>query len=388
MRQSKRKTLGTWGSHGASARAFVERGGELVRVQWRQQGALKTQSWPNTPENQAEARVFAETIAQELNEAKAPRARLTVRQLWQKHAESEFSRLRPRTCALRSQDWRKWELFVGREAIAEDQGRDKLAEFRTELERVGLGVRTIGETIKSVKLVYAWGLEHEVLRRDRLAPYRYKVAKDKRPEPVAEFRLDELHALLRVVPLDDGRTWRAHGVLALCGYQGARQWSVLHLRWADIDLQAGVILWRAEWDKNGVAWTQPLRPQSRAVLEVCRRRSDSEWVFPAGNKRNRNAVYTAQSLWCALIAAEKRAGIGHKRNRGAHGLRRLLAGEVMALTGNIKDAADAIGDRDLKVMQRYLVKREDRVREVFEQLDTPETATDMVTEPSGESLSD
>jgi integrase len=343
-----------------------------VRVQWRQQGALKTQSWPNTEENQAEARVYAETIAQELREAKAPRARLTVRQLWQKHSDSEFSRLRPRTCALRSADWRKWELFVGRDAIAEDQGRDKLVEFRAGLETAGLGVRTIGETIKSVRLVYAWGLEHEVLRRDRLAPYRYKVAKDRRPAPVEEYRQDEFAALLRALPLDDGRSWRAHGVLALCGYQGARQWSVLHLRWADIDLDRGILTWQADWDKNGVTWFQPLRPRSRSVLEVCRRRAgDSPWVFPASSSLNKGEVYTEQSLWYALVAAEKRAGISHKRNRGAHGLRRLLAGEVMALTGNIKDAADAIGDRDLKVMQRYLVKREDRVREVFRQLDDP-----------------
>jgi hypothetical protein len=179
------------------------------------------------------------------------------------------------------------------------------------------------------------------------------------------------------LPLDDGRTWRAHGVLAVCGYQGARQWSVLHLRWTDIDLERGIITWRAEWDKNGVTWTQPLRPQTRAVLAVCQRRSgDSEWVFPAGNKLNKGAVYTAQSLWCSLVAAEKRAGIDHKRNRGAHGLRRLLAGEVMARTGNIKDAADAIGDKSLKVVEKsYLVKRDDRVREVFGMLDQSQENT-------------
>lgn len=389
MRQSKRRVIGKYGSHGTSARAFIERGGELVRVQWRQRGALKTQSWPNTPEYQSEARIFAETIAAELNEAKAPRARLTLRQLWQRHSDAEFSRLRPRTCALRSADWRKWEVFVGKEAIAEDQGRDKLAEFRVEMERMGLGVRTIGETIKSVKLVYAWGLEHELLRRDRLAPYKYKVAKDKRPGQVDEFRLEEFQKLLSVVPLNDGRTWRAHAVLGVCGYQGARQWAVLHLRKADLNFDQGIITWRAEWDKNGVEWLQPMRPQTRAILEACRQRSGySQWVFPAGNKRNKGSVYTAQSLWCALRSAERKAKVEHKRNRGAHGLRRLLAGEVMALTGNVKDAADAIGDRDLKVMQRYLVKREDRVRDVFRRLDEPETVTEVATDGDRDSVSD
>jgi integrase len=377
MTRKKKRTIARFGTHGASARVFIERGGDLVRVQWRQQGALKTQSWPNTPEYQDEARAFAQTVAHELGEAQAPRARLTVRQLWAMHSQAEFPRLRPRTCALRSADWRKWEAFVGSDTIAEDIGRDKMVEFKAELEAIPLGVNTIRETIKSVKLVYAWGVEHEVLRRDRLAPYKYKVAKDKRPAPVEEYRQPELVALLQQLPLDDGRTWRAHGVLAVCGYQGARQWSVLHLRKADIDLEQGILTWRAEWDKNGVTWTQPLRPQTRAVLAVCLRRSgESEWVFPAGNTLNKGAVYTAQSLWCSLVAAEKRAGITHKRNRGAHGLRRLLAGEVMALTGNLKDAADAIGDKSLKVVEKsYLVKRDDRVREVFGMLDSEEENT-------------
>jgi hypothetical protein len=81
-------------------------------------------------------------------------------------------------------------------------------------------------------------------------------------------------------------------------------------------------------------------------------------------------VYSAQALWYALTQAERRAGIAHKRGRGAHGLRRMLAGDVLALTKNLKTAGDAIGDKDLRILQEhYLSDRPEEVRAAFEQLD-------------------
>lgn len=68
-------------------------------------------------------------------------------------------------------------------------------------------------------------------------------------------------------------------------------------------------------------------------------------------------------------ASEERAGIPHRPRRGAHGLRRLLAGEVNARTGNAKLAMDAIGDRDIRMADRYLKPREDKIRETFEAMD-------------------
>lgn len=54
----------------------------------------------------------------------------------------------------------------------------------------------------------------------------------------------------------------------------------------------------------------------------------------------------------------------HKPYRVAHGMRRMVAGEVNAGTGDPVLAMHHIGDTDMKTMKRYLKRRDDRLRAV------------------------
>jgi hypothetical protein len=128
-----RKTLRTYGERGRSARVFVERGGTRVRVQWRVHGLLQTKSFPNTAAGKGQAKSFAQGVVDSL-EARAIPARVTVAELWGLYAKSELPNLRPRTFALNADAWREWELFVGRETVAEDLGVDTMTRFRVALE--------------------------------------------------------------------------------------------------------------------------------------------------------------------------------------------------------------------------------------------------------------
>jgi integrase len=374
---TKRRTLKTYGERGRSARVFLERGGTMVRVQWRVHGQLKTSSFPNTTPGKEAAKAFAQGVVESL-EARSVPSRVTVAELWGRYAESELTNLRPKTFALNADAWRKWELYVGREKVAEDLGVDSMAGLRAALERHGLGVNTIRRVIAGIKTVYNWGEAHELLARNKMHRYRYKVGKDKRPARVPEYRGEEFAALLAQLPVTgQSRHWRAGGILALCGYQGARQNAVRHLQWADIDFDTDTVTWRARWDKLGKERKQPLRAPAVSLLrkvqwQHSRQAIYSDWVFPAPRvrKRSDDPVYSAQALWYALTQAERRAGIAHKRGRGAHGLRRMLAGDVLALTKNLKTAGDAIGDKDLRILQEhYLSDRPEEVRAAFEALD-------------------
>ena len=89
--------------------------------------------------------------------------------------------------------------------------------------------------------------------------------------------------------------------------------------------------------------------------------------FPA--PRQPAKVYTIQTLWWNLRAAETRANIEHQPRRAGHGLRKLLAGEVNAATGDAMLAMLAIGDRDMKQALRYLKKRDRRMQSAFDELD-------------------
>jgi integrase len=295
---------------------------------------------------------------------------LTTVELWERYAEAEFPTLRPRSQVLYAEYWRRWEVFAAPESIAEDLGPDTMARFRADLESQDLAPSTIGQTIRIVRMVYAWGFRHRLLARNDVREFRYKVAKEKRTVAPAEYRAEDFAALLAQLPLEGATTWRAHAVLALCGYQGVRQNAVLHLRWEDVDFGARMVTWRSKHDKVGREWTQPLRNASLVVLRAVQARAEgSPWVFPSGSAKSRQLTYSAQSLWAALRLAERHAKIPHLDRRGAHGLRRMLFNDVLERTQDIGTAMAAIGDTDLRVASKYLKRRDDRLLEAFRDLD-------------------
>lgn len=380
-----RTTLATYGRHGRSVRVFRE--GHLVRVQWRRGGLVKTESFPASPDGIREARSFAKGVAGKLA-GKAPAEILTVRALWSRYVAAEFPHLRSRTCQLTAEGWRRWEQFVGANTRADDHGVETLTRFRAELDPL-FAVSTIRRAIRSVRVVYNWGEAQELLV-SRFHRFRFKVAKNKRSQPVAEYRREEYETLKVALPLDSSRTWRAGVVLRLCGAQGARQGAVRHLTVSDCDLITGRIHWVEDFDKLGRDEWQPMRRDAREAVEAAlgwrpRLGLTSDWLI---QQQRGPGCYSAQSFWWSLTQAEKRAGVPHRRNRGAHGLRRMLAGDVLALTGNPRLAMRAIRDTDLRVMDRYLVDREDQMEAVFRQLDgeasAPETVTETATPDEGQ----
>jgi integrase len=361
------KTIAVEGASRERIRVYQE--GDLIRVRWREAGKRMTRSWPMSAENKATAKAFAKGIALG-REAHVEKQSLTLRELWVRYIEAEFPHLRPNSQRLYREHWAKWEATWGRGFPAENTTIEMLIQFRTAMTKQGKAITTMREIISSVKRVYKWAAMLKAIPTNEIALYEFKVAKDAKKAPPAEYRTDEFQKILAKLDPDSASQWRAFVALSICGFQGARQQAVLHLRWEDIDFAAGVITWRAKWDKMGREWSQPLREATRkALAPAVLKRKDSLWVLPSGSSKNTSETYSIQSLWAALRAAEIRAGVEYKRGRGAHGLRRMLAGDVSALTGDATLGMMAIGDTDIRMAGRYIQKRDDRMAEVFTQLD-------------------
>ena len=370
-----RKVLLRLGRRGRLVRVVeaVNHGDPVYVVTWTAGGKRRAKFFPR-PRERAEALAFAEGVAEEQTrgDKPTPAAPITLEALFAKYQVDTFPALRPRSRLLYRQFWAHFVNFAGPHVPADDIRADTLSRLRLHLEGRGMAVNTIRRVMAITRMVFRWGQMHELLQRNRVSLYTYRVAKEQRPESPAEYRLEELAALLAAFDPAKATEWRPWVALTLCGYQGARQHAVLHLRWEDVDLVAGTITWRAAYDKAGREWTQPLRVASRAALDVARPRAQGRpWVLPGFGSEG-EAPYTIQALWGALKRAEERAGIPHRPRRGAHGLRRLLAGEVNARTGNAKLAMDAIGDWDIRMADRYIKTREDTLRETFEAMDQGE----------------
>lgn len=379
---------GTYGPHGRSVRLWIE--GDLIRAQWRVRTKRTTRSWPNTATNRAEAKAWAATFA-EARTTRAATLLLTTGVMWERYSAAEFPTLRARTQRLYRDYWTKWSDYVRPDSIAEDLGPETMAAFRGFLDRPapgkkGLAPATIGQTIRTVKTVYGWARRHRLITRDEIRDFRYKVAKDKRAESPDEYTAVEAKALLDELALDGerkSRNWRAGAVLRICALQGARQGAVLHLTWDDVDLEAGVIHWRAAWDKVGREWSQPLRAPTRAVLDLIRHRTSGKgWIFPAAKKAGE--VYPIQSLWLALRKAETAAGVPHRPRRAGHGLRRMVFHDVIEAGGDIADAMASIGDTDLRVASKYLKTRHGKLAAVYDRMDRNDIQTAREPEMRGD----
>lgn len=392
-----RRTLIAYGPKRRTVRVFTER--DLCRVQWREHGRLMTKSWPDTAAGRQEARAWARGFADARESAATvKKPRTTLRGLWEAYTAAEFPHLRDRTQRIYADNWQIFELRFGRTMLAEDARPEMFDQLRAELTRKGWKVNTIRMLTRSVKTVFAFGERRELLSRNRLAAWRFKLAKEDRPTSPAEYRREDFDRLLAALDPTKRTQWRAYVALSLVGFQGVRQKAALHLQWADVDLATKRVQWRAKWDKMGRDWQQPLREGTLRALEVAKEWQTklglkSPWVLPADRKTNQAPVYSAQSFWWLLRAVERRTGIPHLPWRAAHGFRRMVAGDVAEVTGNAMTGLRSIGDTDMRQADSYLKNREDVTAGAFDRLDAEtsnrnQTATAQETEAEKAEASD
>lgn len=380
---SARRTIAVYGAKGEQLRVFIERGGDLVRVQYYEgpKGAKKlvTKSWANTTANQREAKEWARGFVEERRRGPVRETgTLTLREMWERYTVAEFPHLRRTTQDNYTEAWSEWELFAGRHFLAEQTTLEMIDDFRrvrARRQRHGrpLSVNRTREIIKLVKQVYRWAERRELIARNRVALYQFKVAKEDRAAPVAEYAPDTFPKLLAQFDPKASREWRAWAITAIVGTQGPRINALLHLTWPDVDFDAdggrGTIRWAPEFDKMGHERVQPMTQLAREALYVALGWSrfapaatDAVFYSPTAKRHTADddGTYSVGAYWRMLRKAEDAAGVEHVQRRAAHGFRRMAAGNALELSGNPIDAMQWIGDRDLTMAQRYLKERPER----------------------------
>ena len=96
-----------------------------------------------------------------------------------------------------------------------------------------------------------------------------KTPKEKNPTRV--MLTEEEYRVLLHVSLE--MDWRFHVALVLAHETGHRIGAIRQLRWSDIDLECGVVRWRAEHDKSGYEHRTPVTAEALAALEEARKRN-------------------------------------------------------------------------------------------------------------------
>lgn len=106
---------------------------------------------------------------------------------------------------------------------------------------------------------------------------------------------------------------------------GARKSNVLAMRWANLDLDAGI--WRIPMTKNWTPQTVPLVPEAIQILKARQQNQNPEWVFPSNQLDTKTGhIMDPRKTWAKILADAKLT------NLRLHDLRRSL-GSWQAMTG-------------------------------------------------------
>ncbi len=173
----------------------------------------------------------------------------------------------------------------------------------------------------------------------------------------------EYQALLRVSRQVD---WRFRVALVLAHETGHRINAIRQLRWSDIDLEDGMVRWRAEHEKTGYEHRTPVTVEAIAVLEEARTRNPGIGdapVLPSPKYPTMPVSRPLARVW--WTRAQKLAGLEPKRGRGWHSLRRKFASDLMDQP--LKVLCELGGWKEAKtVLQCYQRADEAQLRKALE----------------------
>ena len=232
---------------------------------------------------------------------------------------------------------RMFEDFFGSDRAVCTLGRTDFDRFVRERSsgrvgpgRTAVGPRTVEYDLRHLKAVFNWatvagdGLGGVLLERNRLNGF--KMPREKNPVRVVltdgEYRAmlavaDEVHPLF--------------GPLLVVAHEtGHRIGAVRQLRWSDIDWDADLIRWRAATEKTGYEHRTPVSADMTSVLKSLHASGPGIGevpVFPSPKDPSRCLSRRLPTAWWKR--AEGLAGLGHKRGRGWHSLRRKFASDLM-----------------------------------------------------------
>ncbi len=338
-RSRRAYSAGEWGRN--RVRVFADPKTGMYQIEWRESGrrlsrSLRHRDWRRAKRQADE--FAAGFVPPEVNGSRnAEPEPLTLGALFEIYGEEVTPTKGEHT---RKHDRITMEMFLrffGRDrdpATLSQRDWDRFIRAR-RAGRVGpsgrpVSDRTVEYDLKLLIAIFNWAAksrdERGRLLLDRNPLRGLRTPKEKNPRRVV-LAEDEYQALLKVSRKVD---WRFHVALVLAHETGHRIGAIRKLRWTDIDLDAGMIRWRAEYEKTGYEHTTPVTAEALAALAEAREMKvggGDAPVLPApGNPSACLGSSRARSWWAK---AQRLAGLEPKRGRGWHSLRRKFATDLM-----------------------------------------------------------
>lgn len=376
---TKRERIQVWDGEGVKVALIFDPGRKRFVVEHYRNGRPRRRIFTVTAHGgRGPAKKAAQAYAGELFRARQSLAsdeRLTIAALFERYVLAMEGGWRPATRVTNLARWRQWEAFIKPESDPDRVTADDLDRFHKSLrmrERP-ISPNQVRQVFGLIRTVYRLGNQRRWVRNPDPVGYSPRISKDEKvrlEQDPEEYHPDEWRQLLAVVDARQPQWWRLGVAMILQGVQGQRIHAVRHLTLDDVDFEAGVILWPAIWQKQGRDLQQPLLSATRTALDLALswRAADGyqgRYFLYAGGRGGAVDPVAGpvpySTINSALNKAEKLAGVEHRPYRSTHGQRRMSAENVYSATGDMLEAAEWIGDRDLKQLKSYLKRREGRM---------------------------
>lgn len=237
---------------------------------------------------------------------------------------------------------RYFRKFLGRKPGLIDLSDANLLAYARWRRDAGVSAATVGTEFTHLRCLWQWAAQHGYVQGYPEAKCPFKAA---HREPTAWTAEQFSQVLAGCDALASKRTkpicgvpanlwWRA---FVLVGRDsGFRKAALLHLLWEDVDLDAGIVLARAEYSKTNVDSRAFLSPDGIAAVRAILLPTRS-LVFPY----DRNVESGFHFQWRRILKA---AGLPVARRNQTHRLRRTSA-TLVAQLGGLEAARAHLGHR-------------------------------------------
>jgi integrase len=337
MTQRWRYSAGAWGRN--RIRVFERGPSGLLYVEFyeRDGGRLVKRKLSLGHRDRAQARRQADQMAERVGSIGLPALDVTLEQLFDNYGRevsgtktantarhdracgAMFVRVfgaKRKACSLDIRDWQRFiELRRTGRISPNGHGRP-------------VGDRQVEYDLKTLRAMLNWATKARINGRallERNPVEGFPLPKEESPHRHV-FTEEQYEAMLAVA---DAVDWRFTLALVLAHETGHRISAIAGLRWTDIDMEGGTILWRKENDKQGYEHQVPVSRLGLQALKSARQVDPSlgtTWVLPSPRTSAKPCCRETLTKW--LRTACTRAGVPRKRGQGFHSLRRKFATDL------------------------------------------------------------
>jgi integrase len=232
---------------------------------------------------------------------------------------------------------------VGRTRLADVQHRD-VQRIADDLLADGRDPSTISNALMPLRVIFRRAVEDSDVAVNPCTHLRLPAVRGRRERIASP---EEALRLLAALPERDRPLW------ATALYAGLRRGELMALRWADVDLAAGVIRVERSYDDKGRVEIEPKSRAGRRTVPIVGALRDVLVEHKARQGRADGLVFGSSAetpfvpsnLWCRAQRAWKRAGL---RPIGLHEARHTFASVLIAAGVNSKAITTYMGHASIQ----------------------------------------